>query len=107
MRSTEPLTKADEKELYSDIMAKCPAGYVKDILTDMQADVERAITSDFGFITFGVYLKEQEQNRADMLKARDELSKLQADIRTLKAQKEAIEVGLYELRKIVANIRGI
>lgn len=93
------LTKQAEKELYSDILAKCPAGYVRDILTDMRLDVERAITSDFGFIPFAEYYKQQGEAKAELDKARAEVAKLRREVKDLQAVKMEAESGLYEMKR--------
>lgn len=93
------LSKTQETELYSEIIAKCPAGYVRDILTDMKLDVERAITSDFGFIPFAQYVKQAEEQNEELRKAREEVAKLRAEVRTLERRRQEAEAGLYEVKR--------
>jgi hypothetical protein len=101
------LTKQAEKELYSDILAKCPTGYVRDILADMRLDVERAITSDFGFIPFADYMAQAEKDRAEIQEARLQLSKLRDDIRTMESRKSAIEHELDKVRAIASKLQWL
>jgi hypothetical protein len=107
MKTTAPLTKDQEKKLYCDLIAKCPDGYVKDILTDMRADVERAITSDLGFITLGLYLTQAEEQRQELLTVSNEVKRLRSEIRDLEGRKQLIEQGLYTVRKTVRELTGL
>ncbi len=99
-----PLSKAQEKELFADIVSNCPNGYVKDILSDMRLDVERAITSDFGFVSFKDRLDEIQKHRETMQESHKLRDELKEQIRTLEWRKHTLETGLTELRKTISKL---
>ena len=70
------LTKAQEKEMLADIVSKLPAGYVRDILTEMRPEVERAIDSDFGFIPFAQIVRNNQEAQVQLTERRAELAKV-------------------------------
>lgn len=109
----ESLTKSEEKELFRNIVADCPEGYVRDILQSIAIDVFRAIDSDFGCIT-----KSLETELSNLHAERDELSnkvqslreqseKLQTEYR--RAQRTIQEAGELrkQLQQTIAAIRSL
>lgn len=109
----ESLTKSEEKELFSKIVAKCPEGYVKDILQSIAIDVNRAIDSDFGCISknFGEEIsdlhaeRDELSNRVQSL--REQSEKLQTEFR--RAQRTIQDAGELrkQLQQTIAAIRSL
>ncbi len=101
------LSKQQEMELYSDLIAKCPAGYVRDILTDMRLDVERAIRSDFGFVPFGVYMQQANEQKAEIEQTARKLSELRATIHNMEVRKNQLEQELDKVRAIASKLQWL
>lgn len=66
-----PATKRDEVALYARILAECPAGYVRDILRNIQADVTRAIANDFCVIDYAAFEEQQRMHKTEIAKLKD------------------------------------
>lgn len=95
---TVELTKAYEKAMFDRIVRETPEGYVKTILADVQLEVERAIDSDFGFISFKERMTEIEGHRTAMIAGRLELQNLKNQISELHRTRIQLETGLELLR---------
>ncbi len=79
------MTKSEEIALLSGFTAKLPDGYLKDIFSDVQPMIVRAITSDFCVIGFG-----------DLQDAKTELNR---EIKELGVKKEALAKEVVELER--------
>ena len=79
------MTKSEEISLLSSFTAKLSDGYLKDIFSDVQPMIERAITSDFCVIAFG-----------DLQDAKMELDK---EIKELAVKKAALAKEVVELER--------
>ncbi len=96
--------------MFSGMLASCPAGYVRDILTDIQLEVGRAIDSDFGFVPFAEFermkemdRKEMESARVELAKVRDQITKLREEVRDMERAKEYASRGLESFRLVCSN----
>jgi len=98
--SHKPLSKAEEMNLFRRIVADCPVGYVKSILLDILPEVDRAITSDFGFISFAEHQKAQAEERAALQEMVNRTQALKAEVRDLLAKRDLLDGGLTELRSM-------
>jgi hypothetical protein len=106
----EAMTKAGEKTMFAEMVQSCPAGYVRDILTDMKLEVFRAIDSDFGFVPFAEFERMKQADREAMTVAqsqlsqlRDQIAKLEADVRDIERAKEYASRGLESFRLVCSN----
>jgi uncharacterized protein YdcH (DUF465 family) len=79
------MTKSEEIALLSGFTAKLGDGYLKDIFSDVQPMIERAITSDFCVIGFG-----------DLQDAKSELNR---EIKELGIKKSALAKEVVELEQ--------
>lgn len=95
------MSKAEEKVMLKQLVAKLPDGYVRDIMQDMQPEIERAIESDFGFVPFSQRRIESELHRVEMLDARTKLDAVKREIRELEQKRNALENGVSELRATI------
>jgi chaperonin cofactor prefoldin len=101
------MTKAEEKDTLGRVIAELEEGYVKDILSGVQCEIENAIDSDFGFITLSDRFAEIQEHRqaVDDLKAQERLLKTQ--IRELTDDKRRLENGINELRSTIRQFARI
>ncbi len=100
---TKMMSKAEEKEMLSTLIANLPAGYVKDILADCKPEIDNAITSDFGFIPFGQRRRESEEHRLAILEAQKKVADLKAEIRDLERTRAILTNGIDQLRSTVRS----
>jgi hypothetical protein len=80
---------------------------VRDILQDIRPEVERAITSDFGFISFAEHERQKATERAEMIAARAELQKLKMQIAELETRKRVLLSGLDSVSSTVRQLSQI
>lgn len=92
------LTKADELELYTKTVASLPDGYIRDILTDLQPCVERAVSNDLCQLDWRFWetcaVEAQEQCKTIRLEAKDLLDQFNAK----KREVDRLQRELSELR---------
>ena len=91
----EPLSKSEEIELFSGIVATLPDGYVRDILTDLEPQIESAIRSDFGCITADL--------QRDVAELRTERETLQNDIKRLREQSESMLASFNRAQRTIRD----
>ncbi len=103
----EPLTKAQEMELYAGLINQCPEGYVRSILVAMLPEVDRAITSDFAFVDFAQRRIEMEEHAAAMDTARKELAEITRKVELRRADYNELNAAVNQLRRAVEHIKGI
>jgi hypothetical protein len=92
------MTKADEKALLAEMIEHCPDGYVKDILSDMQPEIERAITSDFGWVPVADRMRDLEEYRQAIENNKATVKTLGYKIEELGRQTAVLENALRSLR---------
>lgn len=103
----EPLSKAGEIQLYAELLAQCPEGYVRDILSAMQPEVDRAISSDFAFVDFAQRRIENEEHAAAMEAERKELAEITRKVELRRADYNELNAAVNQLRRAVEHIKGI
>ena len=101
------LTKAQEKALLSDIVSKLPAGYVRDILTDMRPEVERAIDSDFGFIPFAQIARNNQEAQDQLIAERAELAKVKQQLEIVEHNHDVLRRELKRMANRASELAAI
>lgn len=101
------MTKAEEKEMLRSVLRVMPDGYVKDIVSGVQCEIESAVDSDFGFITLSERFAEITEHRAEVAKLKQEEQVLKTQIRELNEDKRRLENGINELRSTIRQFARI
>jgi hypothetical protein len=103
-KGVETMTKSEEISLLSSFTAKLPDGYLKDIFSDVQPMIERAITSDFCVIGFGDLQDAKSELNQEIKELGIKKSALAKEVVELERDRRRLQEALAEIRRTASSI---
>ena len=98
------MTKSEEITLLAGFTAKLPDGYLKDIFSDVQPMIERAITSDFCVIGFGDLQDAKMELDKEIKELAVKKAALAKEVVELERDKRRLQEALVEIRRTASSI---
>jgi hypothetical protein len=101
------LTKTEEVELFDRIIAECPPGYVRDILTAERPAVIDAIRNDLAFTDVAALSRELIELRQQTADERKRLTEAKAALRQQQREHQRLTDAIAELRTVARRLAAV